>query len=168
MSCRFLLQPRHVDVVLYVDFYGISTVNNRSSRCCHFSRGLLWVMTMPDRGSLPELVPSWTKPLLLASAVVTWCWGSTDALFSAVSDVKTLAFPLASNMFVGKGCWSIFIGFWALELSNLILPDSMADCSCCLNTLHSLVSCEVALCHQKMCWCKIDLQTQRANTRFKR
>jgi len=28
MSCRFLLQPRHVDGVLYVDFYGISTVNN--------------------------------------------------------------------------------------------------------------------------------------------
>ena len=29
MSCRFPLQPRHVDGVLYVDFYGISTVNNR-------------------------------------------------------------------------------------------------------------------------------------------
>ena len=29
MSCRFLLQPRHVDGVLYVDFYGISTVNKR-------------------------------------------------------------------------------------------------------------------------------------------
>ena len=28
MSCRFLLQPRHVDGVLYVDFYGISTVNS--------------------------------------------------------------------------------------------------------------------------------------------
>ena len=28
MSCRFPLQPRHVDGVLYVDFYGISTVNN--------------------------------------------------------------------------------------------------------------------------------------------
>ena len=27
MSCRFPLQPRHVDGVLYVDFYGISTVN---------------------------------------------------------------------------------------------------------------------------------------------
>ena len=29
MSCHFPLQPRHVDGVLYVDFYGISTVNNR-------------------------------------------------------------------------------------------------------------------------------------------
>jgi len=28
MSCRFPLQPRHVDGVLYVDFYGISTVNS--------------------------------------------------------------------------------------------------------------------------------------------
>ena len=28
MSCHFPLQPRHVDGVLYVDFYGISTVNN--------------------------------------------------------------------------------------------------------------------------------------------
>ena len=27
MSCHFPLQPRHVDGVLYVDFYGISTVN---------------------------------------------------------------------------------------------------------------------------------------------
>ena len=27
MSCRFPLQPRHVDGVLYVDFYSISTVN---------------------------------------------------------------------------------------------------------------------------------------------
>jgi len=30
MSCRFPLQPRHVDGVLYVDFYGISTVNSET------------------------------------------------------------------------------------------------------------------------------------------
>jgi hypothetical protein len=40
----------------------------------------------------------------------------------------------------------IFIGFWVLELSNLILLDSIANCNCCLNTLHPFVLCEVALC----------------------
>jgi len=38
MSCRFPLQPRHVDGVLYVDFYGISTVNKHPSvllECLH-------------------------------------------------------------------------------------------------------------------------------------
>jgi hypothetical protein len=58
-----------------------------------------------------------------------------------------LVLPLASNIFAGKGCWSIFIGFWVLELPNLILLDSIADYNCCLNTLHSFVLCEVVLCH---------------------
>jgi len=41
MSCHFPLKPRHVDGVLYVDFYGISTVNrarNRRSEGGHLER----------------------------------------------------------------------------------------------------------------------------------
>ena len=34
MSCHFPLQPRDVDGVLYVDFYGISTVNNQPHLQC--------------------------------------------------------------------------------------------------------------------------------------
>ena len=37
MSCHFPLQPRHVDGVLYVDFYGISTVNSVMVRLCKWS-----------------------------------------------------------------------------------------------------------------------------------
>jgi len=33
--------------------------------------------------------------------------GSIDVLLSAASEVNTLVFPLASNIFVGKGYWSI-------------------------------------------------------------
>ena len=96
--------------------------------------------------------PSWASSFL--DQTLSLRIGSSDLMlrihrctFSAASDVKTLVFPLASNIFVGKGCWSIFIGFWALELSNLILPDSIVDCSCCPKTLHSFVPWDVVLCH---------------------
>ena len=49
-----------------------------------------------------------------------------------------------------EGCPSIFIGF--SDASNLIFPASTADWISLQNTLHSLVLCEMALCHLQYLW----------------
>ena len=56
MSRHFPLQPRHVDGVLYVDFYGISTVNSRLRELHRVSASFSGRSTAPPaKPTRPEL-----------------------------------------------------------------------------------------------------------------
>jgi len=61
MSCHFPLQPRHVDGVLYVDFYGISTVNS----------GIALMMPVCNNFK----TSFFTTSLI---ALLSLCWGSLE------------------------------------------------------------------------------------------
>jgi len=68
MSCRFPLQPRHVDGVLYVHFYGISTVN-RLRRFDEEKRKIIGeeIHKLSTTGSIKEVHhPDWlANPILV-------------------------------------------------------------------------------------------------------
>ena len=76
--------------------------------------------------------------------------GSIAPDFLADDDIRILAWegPLSlatSTILVANGCWSIFIVF--LGVSNFSFRCSKAIWIYCWKTLHSFVSCDVALCH---------------------
>ena len=93
----------------------------RSWHCYQVSWCLLWVITMPDRGGLLELVSSQIKHFPLASAAVIWCWGSTDALLFSCFRRQNLGLPLS----IQHVCWErMLINLHRLLSFGIVKLDS--------------------------------------------